>query len=613
MISSGPPVITAVKTAKFKLHNPSRRKRAMLDHALLHNHLAYTKVLKALTPLLKSIVAEERQIRLSEQNLPDNERKSLARERRWKRFSLLEKQINGILAPLPICNAAKAQRSIPGNILGQIESHIELHDNQDTVGLPTVQSLHAEQVPFEDALQALVQSRNAEEENAARIDMERVVKAGQLRPLFFVGNRKASGFLFLRRLEDNQCFIFLNLVPKTSRFARLTKAEQCRPSSRHVQNLVNLRTGEIINFRSTTGCLFPIEFGRDYQDAEFLQRGSPLSAKLLKRDDRYEVHIAFEFQTNRIEPKTVLGVDRGIYNLASVSVIEKNGAIIERENIDGLQLRFVQRTLERREIDLQRRGKPKPLKGKSRIYAADEAVHTTANRIVLLAVKHEAQVVMENLSAMTSRRGKRRKSPFNRVLNRSQYTKLQKVLAYKLAIAGLSPAREVHPSYTSQACSACGHISRENRVKVAVGDGFRTHEFKCVVCGFNDDADLNASRNIALKRLWRDSLSPALRKAPLKEVPEHKNFSTFLKFCAERRGERACDQTVGSFGRAGLDAQYEDGEVAPSETSDGITVEPRSGSNTPAGKNSPTMQSAVSPSDANPLLPTINYSGSPDG
>ena len=411
----------------------------------------------------------------------------------------------------------------------------------------------------------------------------------------------------LRREEDQRFFLYLNLIPVTSRFARLTAAEQRDQSCRRIQNLTNLRTGEIASFDSRTGCLFPIEFGQDYQSAEFLQRGSPLSAKLLKRDGRYTVHVTFEFQTKRVEPQTTLGVDRGIYNLASLAVISGNGVIVERKNVDGMQLRFVQRTLERRQRHLQRRGKP--FTGRTKAHAADEAVHAAANEVVALAVEHRAQVVMENLSPMTSRRGKRGKSNFNRVLNRSQYQKLQKVLSYKLAIAGLSPAREVHPGYTSQACPACGHISKENRAKLPHADGFRTHEFKCVACEFADDADLNASRNIALKRLWRDSLSPALRSTTFKEMPKSKNFSTFLKFHAERRGERAYDRKVGSFGRAGLDAQYEDGEVAPS----GNAVEPRSGPNTPAGKNSPTMQSAVSPSDGNPLSPLTKTKGFPDG
>jgi transposase len=72
-----------------------------------------------------------------------------------------------------------------------------------------------------------------------------------------------------------------------------------------------------------------------------------------------------------------------------------------------------------------------------------------------------------------------------------------------------------------------GHISKDNRMKLLVPDGFRMHEFKCAACGFTGDADLNASRNIALKWLWRHRISPALRKTTFKEVPENKNFSHF--------------------------------------------------------------------------------------
>jgi hypothetical protein len=219
---------------------------------------------------------------------------------------LLVKRINEVLAPLPICSAAKSLRSIPGRIVGQVESYLELHDEPAAVAFPTVQLLKTGAMPLEEVIQALVQSRNLEEETAAGTDLQRLAKAGKLRPLLFVGNRKSCGFLLLQRLEDHQYFVFLNLVPETSRFALLTKAEQRKPSSsRRVQNLVNLRTGEIISFSSTTGCLFPVEFGRDYQDAEFLKRGSPLSAKLVKRDGRHEVHIAFEFQPGYLSSLTM--------------------------------------------------------------------------------------------------------------------------------------------------------------------------------------------------------------------------------------------------------------------------------------------------------------------
>lgn|SRR5512138_207260 len=46
----------------------------------------------------------------------------------------------------------------------------------------------------------------------------------------------------------------------------------------------------------------------------------------------------------------------------------------------------------------------------------------------------------------------------------------------------------VNPAYTSQTCAECGHVAAENRLTQA--------EFKCVTCGHEDNADVNAARNI---------------------------------------------------------------------------------------------------------------------
>jgi transposase len=48
---------------------------------------------------------------------------------------------------------------------------------------------------------------------------------------------------------------------------------------------------------------------------------------------------------------------------------------------------------------------------------------------------------------------------------------------------------KVHPAYTSQRCSACGHIAAGSRESQAL--------FRCVACGYACNADVNAARNIA--------------------------------------------------------------------------------------------------------------------
>ena len=58
---------------------------------------------------------------------------------------------------------------------------------------------------------------------------------------------------------------------------------------------------------------------------------------------------------------------------------------------------------------------------------------------------------------------------------------------YKADRVGIE-VRFVNPAYTSQKCSKCGHIARENRQTQS--------EFKCVECGHSLNADWNASINI---------------------------------------------------------------------------------------------------------------------
>ena len=60
-------------------------------------------------------------------------------------------------------------------------------------------------------------------------------------------------------------------------------------------------------------------------------------------------------------------------------------------------------------------------------------------------------------------------------------------LEYKLSGLGGVLLR-VAPQYTSQKCSQCGHISKDNRKSQA--------KFKCMGCGFETNADHNAALNI---------------------------------------------------------------------------------------------------------------------
>jgi transposase len=92
---------------------------------------------------------------------------------------------------------------------------------------------------------------------------------------------------------------------------------------------------------------------------------------------------------------------------------------------------------------------------------------------------------MVNLFNGTRGRPGWRKAGLNREIGRSGWGALVRRLEDK------APGRveKVPPAYTSQRCSACGHVARENRESQAA--------FLCTACGYACNADVNAARNIA--------------------------------------------------------------------------------------------------------------------
>jgi putative transposase len=98
-----------------------------------------------------------------------------------------------------------------------------------------------------------------------------------------------------------------------------------------------------------------------------------------------------------------------------------------------------------------------------------------------------------NLKNMTKRSAKgisNRKSGLNRVLQNTGLGEIRNQVKYKSEWYGKNVVL-VDPKYTSQKCSKCGHIQKENRVTQS--------NFTCIVCGHHENADLNAAKNIKEK------------------------------------------------------------------------------------------------------------------
>lgn len=115
--------------------------------------------------------------------------------------------------------------------------------------------------------------------------------------------------------------------------------------------------------------------------------------------------------------------------------------------------------------------------------------HKVSRYLVDEAVKYNCGIIqMENLSGYS-------KEQTDRMLKNWSYYDLQSKIKYKAEEAGIE-FKLINPRYTSKRCSVCGKIHNLNR------DCKKDQaKFECVFCGNKMNADINASRNIALPNI----------------------------------------------------------------------------------------------------------------
>jgi putative transposase len=190
----------------------------------------------------------------------------------------------------------------------------------------------------------------------------------------------------------------------------------------------------------------------------------------------------------------VVGVDRGV----AVSAALSTG---ELRNTPGLRpperrrLRLLQRRLARAKPGSNRRRRVRlsiaRLKARQTDRRRDwtEKVSTDlARRFDLICVENlDVRAMTRTASGTVERpgRGVRQKTGLNRAILANGWGRLVDRLEHK------APGRvqKVAAAYTSQRCSACGHVTAESRQSQTA--------FRCVACAWTGNADYNAARNIA--------------------------------------------------------------------------------------------------------------------
>ncbi len=168
-----------------------------------------------------------------------------------------------------------------------------------------------------------------------------------------------------------------------------------------------------------------------------------------------------------------IGVDLGINNIAACSdnTFWKSGPV---KSVKG-KYQYLRSKLQSIGTRSAKRKLCK-LSGRERRFQRD-INHQIANWIVS---KPCNVIALEDLTYI--RNGKR-----NKKLGKWSFAGLRSIIEYKATAIGKRVV-VIDPRYTSRTCSRCGFQKKENR---------NGRTFKCKSCGFQINADLNASRNIA--------------------------------------------------------------------------------------------------------------------
>ncbi|MFA5407281.1 MAG: transposase [Bacilli bacterium] len=168
-----------------------------------------------------------------------------------------------------------------------------------------------------------------------------------------------------------------------------------------------------------------------------------------------------------------LGVDLGINNIAVCSDNTFWGSG-HTKTVKG-KYQYLRSKLQSKGTRSAKR-KLQKLSGRERRFQKD-VNHQIANWIVS---KPYDIIALEDLTNI--RNGNK-----NKKLGKWSFAELRSFVEYKAMAIGKNVIT-IDPRYTSQTCSRCGYQHKNNRIG---------RIFKCKSCGFQIDADLNASRNIA--------------------------------------------------------------------------------------------------------------------
>ncbi|MBA3993512.1 MAG: transposase [Cyanobacteria bacterium DS2.3.42] len=226
--------------------------------------------------------------------------------------------------------------------------------------------------------------------------------------------------------------------------------------------------------------------------------GTVKNVTVSKNAGKWYISIQVEMEVPEpIHPATsAVGIDLGVTKFATLS----DGTVLESIN-SGKKLK---KKLARQQRTLSRRTKFSAnwKEQKAKIQKTHSKIANVRNDYLHKASsemsKNHALIILEDLKVRSMTKSAKgtedapsknvaAKSGLNRSILDQGWYEFKRQLKYKQEWAG-GMMILVNPKHTSQTCSMCSHTAAENRQSQS--------QFQCVNCGYLDNADLNAAKNI---------------------------------------------------------------------------------------------------------------------
>lgn len=213
--------------------------------------------------------------------------------------------------------------------------------------------------------------------------------------------------------------------------------------------------------------------------------GAIKTARLIKRADGIYLNVVAEVPDKTYcNNESQVGIDMGIKYFCTTS----DGEFVDNPRFLGRQLKMLR--IEQRKLSRQKKFSKRWYKQVNVIARLHKKVVDSRKDFLHKQSTYFATIYSDiaiedlNIVGMV-------KSNLSRHINDVSWGTFFSMLEYKA-----NNLVRVNPSYTSQECSKCGHTSKENRVTQSI--------FKCVSCGHEDNADVDAAK-IILGRAFPNS------------------------------------------------------------------------------------------------------------